>query len=260
MNPLFRLINDNRAVKGARRYEVVPTVIDGAQNKVEEATIYLYDFIVGSKAEAEWWGGVAAETFVKDLRDLDAPVIHLRINSPGGDMFAARAMEQAVRDSKAKIIAHVDGYAASAATYVALAANEVEINEGGFFMIHNAWTIGMGNASDFRKTAEVLDQLDTTIVNTYAKRTKLDADALRAMMAEESWINAEDSVKHGFADRIAEGEVEVLNWNLSSLLQNSLNNKARAAESISNRAAEEAATVARQRAERLLHHLERNPA
>lgn len=215
---------------------------------------------MSSKAEAEWFGGVAAETFVRDLAALDADTVHLRINSPGGDVFAARAMEQAVREYNGNIIAHVDGYAASAATYVALSAREVEINAGGFFMIHNAWTLGYGNARDLRKTADVLDQLDTTIVNTYARRTNLGDAELRAMMEEETWINADDAVKYGFANRVSDDSVEALNWNLSSLLQNSINNKMRAANDSARRANEDAAALARESAERLLQHLERTPA
>jgi ATP-dependent Clp protease protease subunit len=134
MHSLTRLLALNRGAP--RRFEVV--------NKTDEATIYLYDVIVNDKFEEEYFGGVSAETFVKALNDITAPVIHLRINSPGGDVFAGRVMEQAIRNHASKVIAHVDGYAASAASYVAIAADEVEIAPGGFFMVHNAWTLAMG--------------------------------------------------------------------------------------------------------------------
>lgn len=91
------------------------------ENKTEaEATIYLYDAIVSD----DIWGGVSAVNFVKELNALSNPVIHLRINSPGGDVFAARAMSQAIKEHKSKIIAHVDGMAASAATFPVIAADE----------------------------------------------------------------------------------------------------------------------------------------
>jgi ATP-dependent Clp protease protease subunit len=167
MNRLLRLLADNRLVKdAARRFEVLNAAAD-------EATVYLYDMIVSSAIEAEYWGGVAAETFVRDFVAITAPTIHLRINSPGGDVFAARAMEQAVRNHPSNVIVHVDGYAASAATYLALAGDEIEIADGGFFMIHNSWSIAMGNAEEFRQTAGLLDQIDATIVATYAKRTNM---------------------------------------------------------------------------------------
>ena len=103
-----------------------------------EATVYIYDVIGGD------WGGVGARDFVPQLVALDVDTIHLRINSPGGDVFEGRTIATALAQHPAKVIAHIDGQAASAATYVALAADEVEIAEGGFFMIHNAWTIAIG--------------------------------------------------------------------------------------------------------------------
>jgi len=212
MNRLMRLLIDNRAVQSAaRRFEI--------QNAdAAEATVYLYDFIVSSALDAEWMGGVAAEAFVKEFAAITAPVIHLRVNSPGGDVFAARAMEQAIRQHQSKVIVHVDGYAASAATYIALAGDEIEIADGGFFMVHQSWTWAMGNATDLDKTAQLLRQIDDTIVRTYAKRTSLDEAQLRDMLAAETWIGAEDAVRMGFADRIAsDAPKDQVGWNVAAL-------------------------------------------
>jgi ATP-dependent Clp protease protease subunit len=209
---LLKLLNDNRAVRSAaRRFEVV-------RNAANEATIYLYDVIVSSVLEAEWFGGVAAETFCKELAALDAKTIHLRINSPGGDVFAARAMAQAVQDKKkdANVVCHVDGYAASAATFVALAGSEIEVSEGGFFMIHQAWTLAYGNADDLVATAALLESIDNTIVSTYAKRTGLAEDKIRSMMKAETWIPAEDAVDMKFADRLAPTAENTVQWEVSA--------------------------------------------
>lgn len=210
MNRLLRLLADNRAVKGARRFEV--------QAAAEEATVYLYDTIVSSALEAEYWGGVAAEQFVRDFTALTAPVIHLRINSPGGDVFAARAMEQAIRAHKSTVVCHIDGYAASAASFLALAGDQVEISEGGFLMIHQAWAFAMGNANDLKHTATLLEQIDQTIIATYAKRTKMDVAKLQDMLAAETWIGAQEAVDLGFADRIATTEAkDAIDWNVAAL-------------------------------------------
>lgn len=213
MNRLHRLLIDNRGVKdAARRFEV-------ANADQDEATVYLYDMIVSSKADADWWGGVAAESFVPAFAAITAPTIHLRINSPGGDVFAARAMENAIRAHPSNVISHVDGYAASAATCLALAGDEVEIVDGGFFMIHESWSIGIGNKGEMRKTADLLEQIDATIVATYAKRTGLDEETLNDMLAAETWIGAQQAVEEKWADRIAgEQPKDRVNWNVTALM------------------------------------------
>lgn len=210
---LLQLFIDNRGVKdAARRFEIVNADQD-------EATVYLYDMIVSSQWEADFWGGVAAEQFVKDFTAIAAPTIHLRINSPGGDVFAARAMEHAVRSHKSNVIAHVDGYAASAATYIALAGKEVEIVDGGFFMVHESWTFAYGNKRDLEKTGGLLAQIDETIVSTYAKRTGLDTETLNVMLEAETWIGAQQAVDEKWADRVAgEQPKDRVNWNVTALL------------------------------------------
>lgn len=156
MDGLLQLLRDN-----ARNRPTPKT-----QASEGEDTLYLYDVIVSD----DCWGGISAEKFVKELSALDVPTIHLRINSPGGEVFAARAIEAAIRNHPARIVAHVDGYAASAASFVAVACDEVEIAPGGFFMIHKAWTFTAGNADDLLHTAEMLEKLDASLVDTYAKR------------------------------------------------------------------------------------------
>ncbi|MBA1447035.1 MAG: Clp protease ClpP [Chromatiales bacterium] len=208
MNPLHRLLSDNR-----QRGFVKSEAGEG------EATVYLYDVITGSDADAEWLGGVGPESFTRLLRSLDAPVIHLRINSPGGDVFGGRAIEQAVREHRSKIIAHVDGYAASAASYIAIAADEVEINPGGFFMIHKAWTVAFGNADDIRDTAQLLEKIDNTLVDTYAAHTGAKKDQIESWMKDETWFSGEEAVALGFADRLAEPKPKTetpAKWNMAA--------------------------------------------
>ena len=112
MDRLLKLLRDN-----ARNRTVSPPKAKAEESG--EATLYLYDVIVSD----DYWGGISAEKFVKELNALDAPTIHLRINSPGGEVFAARAIEAAIRNHPARIVAHVDGYAASAAAFMAVACD-----------------------------------------------------------------------------------------------------------------------------------------
>lgn len=164
-----------------------------------EATIYLYDAIGG------WWG-MSAKQFAKDLAEIDADVIHLRVNSPGGDVFEARAMQTCLREHSAKIIAHIDGLAASAATYLVFGADEIDIVDGGFFMIHNAWMFTWGNASELMDDATFLQKIDATIAKDYHKRTGLSLEQITTWMDEETWFTAEEAVNHGFVDSISDAD------------------------------------------------------
>lgn len=203
MNKLLKLLNDNRG-----------TGLFKAEASGSEATIYLYDAIV---SDALWGGGVAAIDFVQALNSLQVDTIHLRINCPGGEVFAGQAMAQAIREHPANIIAHVDGYAASAASWLALACDEVLISQGGYFMIHKAMTIAWGNADEFRKQVDLLDKIDATLIAGYAKETGQDEAQIADWMAAETWFNAEEAVKYGFADKIASASVKNLNaWNLTA--------------------------------------------
>jgi ATP-dependent Clp protease protease subunit len=209
MNPYLRLLASNKARAG-RHFEVVAKGEDSAE-------VFLYDAIVADESEAEWFGGVAPQSFVKALRAISAGTIHLRINSPGGSVFAARAIEQALREHPAKVVAHIDGLAASAATFIAMAADEIIIAPGSLFMIHKAWSGAYGNADDLRATADLLEKIDGTLVDTYATRTGAEKAAIADWMAAETWFTAEEAVAHGFADQVAEQAAKAsAGWDLSA--------------------------------------------
>lgn len=179
----------------------------------DEATLYVYDVIVSD----DYWGGVSAINFIKELSSIEASTIHLRINSPGGDAFAGRAIQQAISEHKSKIISHIDGYAASAASYIALAADEVHMGEGSFFMIHKASTIEWGNADDMLATANFLNKIDESLAKTYADKTKLTEEEALEMMAEETWISSDEAVELGFADKITTQSPEnKVKWDISA--------------------------------------------
>lgn len=213
MNPrnLLKLLSDNRRAPHALMVE--------AGN--DEATIYLYDVIVSDDLTAEWCGGVAPESFNKTLAAITAPTIHLRINSPGGDVFACRAIEAAIKNHPSQIIAHIDGYAASAASIVALAADEVEIGAGAFYMVHNSWTLAYGNADDLLTQAALLEKVDGTLAASYAARTGASMEQVRAWMDAETWFTGQEAVDAGFADRVAEAPAKAATtaaqaWDLSA--------------------------------------------
>ena len=208
MHPLMKLVVQNKK----RGFFSVENMDHG------ETTLYVYDVIVSTDDEAEYWGGISPEAFIKALNDIKSETIHIRYNTPGGDVFAARAMEQAIKDHPAHIVSHVDGYAASAGSYMALAGDEVIINESGFFMIHKAWTFAYGNSDDLLKTAELLDQIDGTLISTYHKATNQKPEDIEQWMKDETWIGGARAVELGFADSIAEEKpkAKAKAWDMSA--------------------------------------------
>ncbi len=165
----------------------------------EEATLYVYDAI-GS------WFGIAASDFVQALANIKAKTIHLRIDSPGGSVFEAEAMQTALQQHAARVIAHIDGLAASAATTLALGADEIEISDGGAFMIHNAWNIAIGNKDDMLDAAAFLEKIDGNIAADYQRKTKASLEQIKEWMDAETWFSAAEALEHGFVDRIYKPE------------------------------------------------------
>jgi ATP-dependent Clp protease protease subunit len=102
------------------------------------------------------------------------------------------------------VTVHIDGLAASAASFVAMAGNEILIAEGAFLMIHNAWGISVGNKDDMRRYADLLETVDGTIADVYVSRTKNGADKVKKWMDDETWFTAKEAVSSGFADKMVE--------------------------------------------------------
>lgn len=160
-----------------------------------EAAVYLYGGIGG-------WFGVDAQSFVREINELDVDVLNLHVNCPGGDIFDARAMMAALRRHSAKVVAHIDGLAASAATFLVMAADEVRMAQGGRFMIHRGWTLQIGNMNDMRETADLLEGLDQDIASDYAKKTRKKKNELLDLMDAETWLTADESFEMGFVDEV----------------------------------------------------------
>lgn len=169
-------------------------VIRNSERK-EEAEILLYDEI--------GFFGVDANSFVRDLKAIDAETIHLRINSPGGSVFDGVAIHNALKDHPARIVSHIDSLAASMASVIALAGDEISMAENAFLMIHDPWTLTIGNSEQLRKDADLLDKLgDTVIRSSYMAKTGKSEEEIKAWMADETWFTAEEALAAGFVDSI----------------------------------------------------------
>jgi ATP-dependent protease ClpP protease subunit len=178
------------------------------ENAKDSATIYLYDVI-------DPYFGISALEFNKELAALKGMPVNLHINSPGGDVFEGRAMATEIA-RHGNVTAYVDGLAASAATYVATAAKSINMAEGSFFMIHNAWTLGYGNKDDFSALIALLGKLDQSIINDFVKKTGKTAEEIAAWMDAETWFTAQEALANGFVDSIFDGVTVENKWNLSA--------------------------------------------
>jgi ATP-dependent protease ClpP protease subunit len=162
----------------------------------------------------EYWGMKAtltAKAFVDQLSKLDASVttIRVHINSPGGDVFAALNITNALRDqqtSKGRTVETViDGLAASAASVIAMAGQTVRMADNALLMVHNPWSRAVGNAADMRKAADTLDTVRDTLVATYRWHATLSDDDIIALLDAETWLSAPEALAAGFITEVVEG-------------------------------------------------------
>jgi len=147
---------------------------------------------------------VNAKQFVDELKDINADTINLRINSPGGSVIDGNAMFNALQRHPAKVITHIDGLAASMASVIAMAGDEVHMADNALLMIHNPWTFSMGDADELRADADLLDKMSASILSSYG-RSQYEADELKNLMDEETWFTAQEAFDAGFVDHISTG-------------------------------------------------------
>lgn len=153
-------------------------------------------------AEIGFWG-VTAQEFIDEIRSLGARPIDLHVNSPGGEVFDGMAILNAIIDHPGRVVAYVDGLAASAASFIVQGADEVVMKRGAMMMIHDAIGGCYDNAAGMRASAEVLDAVSDSIADVYAARAGETAAHWRAIMSrEDTWYTAARAVEVGLADRV----------------------------------------------------------
>ncbi|WP_338510826.1 head maturation protease, ClpP-related [Erwinia aphidicola] len=164
----------------------------------DDNSISIFD-VIG----ADYWGdGVTASRIAGALRSLDGADVTVNINSPGGDMFEGLAIYNLLREYKGKVTVKVLGLAASAASIIAMAGDEVQIGRGAFLMIHNCWVYAMGNRHDLAQIAADMEPFDKAMGDIYSARSGLSLEDVSAMMDGETYIGGSDAIEKGFADRL----------------------------------------------------------
>ena len=160
------------------------------------AEVLIYDEI------GEW--GVSAKDFARDIKALGSVgSITLRINSPGGSVFDGNAIYNLIKKHPAKVTAYIDGLAASMASVIAMAADHIIMPSNALMMIHNPYTVSMGDSAELRKNADLLDAIKVTLLSAYG-RSMMSSEEISQMMDAETWLTGADAVEMGFADELAD--------------------------------------------------------
>lgn len=151
----------------------------------------------------DFWtgGGVTANSVAKQLRAIGGPV-EVHINSPGGDMFEGFAVYNVLREHPYPVTVKVIGIAASAASIIAMAGDEVQIGASAFLMIHNCWCVGIGNRHDFQELHDFLEPFDTALAEVYEVRTGQSLKDIQKWMDQETYMSGKTAMERGFADSL----------------------------------------------------------
>ena len=169
------------------------------KNEDGERTLYFDGYI----AEESWFDDdITPKKFKAELMESDGD-ISVWINSPGGDVFAASQIYNMLKEYKGKVTVKVDGLAASAASVIAMAGDEILMSPVAMLMIHNPSTLIWGEEADMVKAKEMLAEVKESIVNAYELKTSLSRNKISKMMDMETWMSAKKAVELGFADKVS---------------------------------------------------------
>ncbi|HID3189737.1 TPA: head maturation protease, ClpP-related [Klebsiella pneumoniae] len=183
--------------------ETLPSALDRWDGAIKAATTDDNTISVFDVIGQDYWGeGITAKRIAGALRAMNGADVTVNINSPGGDMFEGLAIYNLLREYEGHVTVKVLGIAASAASIIAMAGDDIQIGRGAFLMIHNCWLYAMGNRHDFAELAQSLEPFDTAMADIYAARSGLDIAAVQKLMDAESYIGGSDAVAKGLADSL----------------------------------------------------------
>ncbi len=149
--------------------------------------------------------GIGAKEFIAELREYKGQHVHVRINSPGGEIIDGSAIANALNRHEGGVTVHIDGLAASMASYIAMSGKPTYMSENALLMIHNPWTLAAGEADDLRKQADLLDVMKSTLVRGYQRKSGMPPEEISKLMDEETWLTALEATALGFVDAIEDG-------------------------------------------------------
>lgn len=182
----------SKPAKPVKRYEM--------KAAGKKADIYIYEDIGEG-----WFGGLSAKRFADDLNKLgavDEIIVHM--NSAGGNVFDGVAIYNTLKKHRARVVMEIDGLAASIASIIAMAGDEIRMASNGFMMIHDPWIMTSGSADELREQADIMDKIKETLVDTYCARSKCDREKMAALMKDETWMSAQEAMDLGLVDSLTD--------------------------------------------------------
>lgn len=170
------------------------------KNEAEKATVYIYGTI-----GADYWSPEdenRAKEFSQTLAELSPKPVDIRIDSTGGDVYEGFAIASAIQRYEGFTHAYIDGLAASAASYIAMMADRVTMNDYAMIMVHNAWALAIGNRDELRETADRLEAIDKVIAGIISARSVLDVEDVMSAMSAETWYTGDEALEAGMCDEV----------------------------------------------------------
>jgi len=182
------------------RFEVV------CQIENEAAEMYLY----GTIAKQSWYDeeSISANGVKESLKNISSDIIKVHINSGGGDVFESIAINNLLKQNKAKIEVYIDGLAGSGASIIAMAADSIFMPDNSMMMIHKASTFAYGNADELMKMVEDLNKIDTAVKASYQEKFVGTDEELTKLIADATWLTAQECKDLGFANEVIEAVAE----------------------------------------------------
>lgn len=193
-----------RRFKNEKYAKQVPEIQKRFESRLTEDKNATEIIIYGDIGESFWGESVSASDIDQALSQVTTNEIVVRVNSPGGDAFDGITIYNRLKDHPAKVKVIVDGWACSAASIISMAADELIMNTGAMFMIHEASTWMYGNKADFAREMELLRKLDSSLVDIYMTKAKVDRHEIETMVENETWFTAEEAIAIGFANAVVE--------------------------------------------------------
>lgn len=196
--------------KHIEQLKEIPQKFNVVHNEEEKTTNITIYGVIGSSWSSDSFSASDIDDALNNAGDND---VIINLNSPGGDAFDGISIFNRLKRHDGKVTVHVDGWACSAASVIAMAADELIMELGSMLMIHEASTIVWGSKTDMRKEADVLDELEEGIIDIYMTKASIKRDEVREKVDAETWFSAKSAVALGFADKAegVEDEPEVTN-------------------------------------------------